>query len=144
MPDEKFHILTRQEAPRNLSENVHWHSVSGQGKHVSIEELLPLYQKAACVVVPLKESPQPSGQSVAMQAMMCGAPVVMTHTAGWWEWMCCKTENICAWWIRITPLRWPPQSGTPLQQPVSEALTPERFFWKHDGLQRVLQNGWRK
>ena len=84
MPDEKFHILTRQEAPRNLSENVHWHSVSGQGKHVSIEELLPLYQKAACVVVPLKESPQPSGQSVAMQAMMCGAPVVITRTRGWW------------------------------------------------------------
>ncbi|MFM8886503.1 MAG: glycosyltransferase, partial [Chthoniobacterales bacterium] len=43
-----------------------------------------LYQGAACVVVPLKESPQPSGQSVAMQAMMCGAPVVHTKTSGWW------------------------------------------------------------
>jgi glycosyltransferase involved in cell wall biosynthesis len=36
------------------------------------------------VVVPLEESIQPSGQSVAMQAMMCGAPVVHTKTVGWW------------------------------------------------------------
>jgi glycosyltransferase involved in cell wall biosynthesis len=51
---------------------------------VSDETLREFYRAAACVVVPLKESIQPSGQSVAMQAMMCGAPVVMTRTAGWW------------------------------------------------------------
>lgn len=84
MPHEEFHIVTRREAPVKLPGNVRWDCLSGHGKQVLIEELLPLYQKASCVVVPLKESPQPSGQSVAMQAMMCGAPVVMTRTQGWW------------------------------------------------------------
>jgi glycosyltransferase involved in cell wall biosynthesis len=67
-----------------LPTNVHWRRGDWKENAVSDEGLRELYQTAACVVIPLKESLQPSGQSVAMQAMMCGAPVVITKTVGWW------------------------------------------------------------
>lgn len=84
MPDHEFTILTRFEAPKGLPCNVRWRCLNGPENYLPIKELLPLYQSSQCVVLPLKESLQPSGQSVAMQAMMCGAPVVITKTQGWW------------------------------------------------------------
>lgn len=84
LPDETFRIITRLEPPVELPANVEWSRGDWREQAVSDEELRELYRSATCVVVPLLESPQPSGQSVAMQAMMCGAPVVHTRTAGWW------------------------------------------------------------
>ena len=84
LPEISFTIITRREKPRNLPLNVEWRRGDWKEAPVTNEELRALYQKAACVVVPLEECIQPSGQSVAMQAMMCGAPVVHTKTAGWW------------------------------------------------------------
>ena len=37
------------------------------------------------VVIPLKNSPQPSGQSVCLQAMACGKVVILTRTDGLWS-----------------------------------------------------------
>lgn len=48
-------------------------------------ELRELYEGAAVVVIPLTESLQPAGQSVALQAMACGKPVVITNTQGLWN-----------------------------------------------------------
>lgn len=84
LPGEEFTILTKREPPDRLPQNVHWRRGDWREEAVSDDDLRRLYQTAACVVVPLHESIQPSGQSVAMQAMMCGAPVVHTKTAGWW------------------------------------------------------------
>lgn len=84
MPDESFSIISRLEPPAALPANVAWKRGDWREQAVSDEELREFYRSAACIVVPLSESPQPSGQSVAMQAMMCGAPVVHTKTAGWW------------------------------------------------------------
>ena len=84
MTQESFTVVTRMEPPAALPAKVAWRRGDWRGQAVSDEELRELYRSAACVVVPLLESPQPSGQSVAMQAMMCGAPVVHTRTAGWW------------------------------------------------------------
>ena len=36
-------------------------------------------------IIPLKNSIQPSGQSVALQSMACGTPVVITETFGFWD-----------------------------------------------------------
>jgi glycosyltransferase involved in cell wall biosynthesis len=33
----------------------------------------------------VKDVPQPSGQSVTLQASACGRPVVLTHTRGLWD-----------------------------------------------------------
>jgi len=80
----RFTVITLRESPANLPANVEWMRGDWKEARLSDEDLRNLYQRAACVVVPLEECIQPSGQSVAMQAMMCGAPVVHTRTAGWW------------------------------------------------------------
>lgn len=83
-PQISFKVITKISTPNDLPANVKWRRGDWSKQVVSDLELRELYQQAACVVVPLKESLQPSGQSVAMQAMMCGAPVVHTKTSGWW------------------------------------------------------------
>ena len=84
LPGVPFTIVTRVSLGSDLPPNVrHLHGDWKTGA-VTDDALRDLYRSAACVAVPLKESAQPSGQSVAMQAMMCGAPVVMTRTSGWW------------------------------------------------------------
>jgi glycosyltransferase involved in cell wall biosynthesis len=84
LPEIRFTVITRREKPRIVPLNVEWRRGDWKEAPVTDEELRALYQQAACVVIPLEECIQPSGQSVAMQAMMCGAPVVHTKTAGWW------------------------------------------------------------
>jgi glycosyltransferase involved in cell wall biosynthesis len=56
-----------------------WHAPA-----VTDEELRELYRRAIAVVVPLEDAIQPSGQSVALQAMACGRPVVLSRTRGLW------------------------------------------------------------
>jgi glycosyltransferase involved in cell wall biosynthesis len=56
-----------------------WHAPA-----VTDEGLRELYRRALAVVVPLEDSIQPSGQSVALQAMACGRPVILTRTRGLW------------------------------------------------------------
>ncbi len=77
-------ILTKREIPGPIPPNVEllhgsWHSPA-----VTDSELRELYRGASVVVVPLIDSAQPSGQSVALQAMACGCPVVMSRTSGLW------------------------------------------------------------
>jgi glycosyltransferase involved in cell wall biosynthesis len=84
LPAIPFTVITRLDPPDNLPTNVLWRRGDWKETALSDEGLRDLYQASACVVVPLRESLQPSGQSVAMQAMMCGAPAAITKTSGWW------------------------------------------------------------
>ena len=84
MPEHPFTILTRFEPPENLPPNVRWQCMRWPEQYVPLGELRPLYQSCGCLVIPLKDSRQPSGQSVAIQALMCSAPLVITRTEGWW------------------------------------------------------------
>ena len=52
---------------------------------LSDDEVRDLYGGAAVVVVPTKDVPQPSGQSVTLQAMACARPVVLSRTRGLWS-----------------------------------------------------------
>jgi len=47
--------------------------------------LKDLYNKSKLVIIPLKESVQPSGQSVTLQSMAMGTPVMITKTDGFWD-----------------------------------------------------------
>ena len=48
-------------------------------------QILKLYHNADLVILPLKTSTQPSGQSVAIQSMSSGTPDLMTKTKGFWD-----------------------------------------------------------
>ncbi len=73
-------IVTFQSLPRDMR----WEALT-VGSQYSDLELRSLYQRAACVVIPLKDVTQPSGQSATLQAMACGKAVVLTKTRGLWE-----------------------------------------------------------
>ena len=48
-------------------------------------KLLEIYSKAKLVILPLINTFQPSGQSVALQAMSVGIPVMISFTDGFWD-----------------------------------------------------------
>lgn len=78
-------VVTRREIFGEIPSNMEvvkgaWHS-----QELSDIALRDLYRKAFCVIVPLKESFQPSGQSVTLQAMACEKPVILTRTSGLWD-----------------------------------------------------------
>lgn len=85
--DIKIHcrIITKHVLPSPLPNNIEhicgdWHEGG-----ISDKALRLLYQEASCVVTPLLASEQPSGQSVTLQAMACGKPVILTKTRGLWS-----------------------------------------------------------
>lgn len=51
---------------------------------ITDSELKNLYKNAKFTIIPLKESLQPSGQSVCLQSMSVGTPVIITKTDGFW------------------------------------------------------------
>src|SRR4051794_3949904 len=77
-------ILTRREPPASLPPNVSWEPADWYTQVLSDEEVRALYRRAAVVAVPTRDVPQPSGQSVTLQAMACGRPVVLSRTRGLW------------------------------------------------------------
>ena len=80
-----IHIVTKLPLPDPLPANVTHHRGSWHGTELSDERIRALYQRARVVVVPLHPSGQPSGQSVTLQAMACGCPVVLSETEGLWS-----------------------------------------------------------
>lgn len=49
-------------------------------------DILELYNTSKITIIPLKDSLQPSGQSVALQSMACGTPVLISKTKGFWDY----------------------------------------------------------
>lgn len=56
-------------------------------------DLKKLYNEARLTIIPLHESLQPSGQSVALQSMSVGTPVVISKTEGFWDKSKFKNEK---------------------------------------------------
>ena len=77
---------------------------------LSDQEILKLYQQALCVVIPLRNTIQPAGQSVCLQAMACGRPVVMSDIAGLLD----RTHFVDGqhWWLP------PPEAALSLRKTV--------------------------
>lgn len=78
-------IFTNHPRPASLPRNVTWELADWHRQVLTDVEVRSLYRGARAVVVPLRESIQPSGQSVTLQAMACGKPVVLTETDGLWS-----------------------------------------------------------
>jgi glycosyltransferase involved in cell wall biosynthesis len=92
---EAFIIVTRAAIAGAVPPNVKIITGDFRDEILSDLELRDLYRRARCVVTPLIESKQPSGQSVCLQAMACGRPVILTRTEGLWsEALMRDNENV--------------------------------------------------
>ena len=78
-------MLTRHPAGRPSRERPLAAGRLAQVALLSDAEVREAFRSAAVVVVPVKDVPQPSGQSVTLQASACGRPVVLTRTRGLWD-----------------------------------------------------------
>ena len=78
-------VLTSHPRPASLPASVSWEPADWHRRLLSDEAVRDAYRGASVVVVPVKDVPQPSGQSVTLQAMACGRPVILTRTRGLWD-----------------------------------------------------------
>ena len=81
----KFNFVSEEISKDNLSFNSQIFAGSWGNPKLSDTQLKNLYQKAKITIIPLKESLQPSVQSVALQSIACGTPVLITKTGGFWD-----------------------------------------------------------
>lgn len=83
--EAEIRILTRHEPRGRLPANVRWEPADWHRSLLSDTDVREAFRAAAGVVVPVKDVPQPSGQSVTLQASACARPVVLTRTRGLWD-----------------------------------------------------------
>tara|TARA_B100001250_G_C19773070_1_gene778164 strand:+ start:587 stop:1678 length:1092 start_codon:yes stop_codon:yes gene_type:complete len=83
--DFHFTFVTNKILPEEIqSDNVTLINGSWGNDNYSDKFIHKLYTSASITIIPLKESLQPSGQSVALQSMSSGTPVIITKTNGFW------------------------------------------------------------
>jgi glycosyltransferase involved in cell wall biosynthesis len=80
----RVRVFTGSPEPAELPANVTWERAGWHEQVLTDDEVHELYRSAAAVVVPVRDVPQPSGQSVTLQAMACARPVVLSRTKGLW------------------------------------------------------------
>ena len=86
LPNLKFIIVSSNTMLINLKlSNVEIYKGSWGNSNISDSKLKELYKKAKLSIIPLKDSFQPSGQSVALQSMSLGIPVLISNTKGFWD-----------------------------------------------------------
>ena len=86
LPEYKFTIVSNQIFRDNLkSDNIELINGSWDSESYSDKFILDLYTKSSVTIIPIKNTLQPSGQSVALQSMSTGTPVIITKTDGFWE-----------------------------------------------------------
>lgn len=110
-------ILTSRDV-RNAKPNVRVERGDWRTQAVTDADLRDQLQRALLVVVPVRETLQPSGQSACLQAMACGRPVVMTANCGLWDRPQIERHRAC----RLVP----PGNAAALAGAVSELLADRR------------------
>jgi glycosyltransferase involved in cell wall biosynthesis len=85
LPGYDFIFVTSKINKKDVSKNVKLYSGSWGNPALTDSELKSLYEKSRLTIIPLNDSLQPSGQSVALQSMMVGTPVLITKTSGLWD-----------------------------------------------------------
>ena len=86
MPHRKFKIISSKIPKNAVSENAELILGDWREATLSDPEIRSYYTNSSLVIIPLKGNTiQPSGQSVALQALSCGKKVIMTQTQGFWD-----------------------------------------------------------
>lgn len=82
----EFTFVTQQIIKNeNLPKNIKILNSDMYQKIISDVELRSVYKSSKLVILPLKNTLQPSGQSVALQSMSCSTPVLISNTVGLWD-----------------------------------------------------------
>lgn len=86
IPEISFTLVTlnRSNNFKNLK-NVTLIDGNWRDERITDSEIRNIYYQSDLVVLPLKQTTQPSGQSVTLQAMSCGIPVLISKTSGFWD-----------------------------------------------------------
>lgn len=86
-PDRKFIYVSKRLSEAILSKfkNVNYFSGSWRSVELTDCDIRDLYQKSKVLINPITETLQPSGQSVTLQAMACGLPVIISKFKGFWQ-----------------------------------------------------------
>ena len=86
LSNKKFIVVSEHTDGRfkNL-ENVEILKGSWNKNILDDESIKNLYSQSKLTIIPLKNSLQPSGQSVALQSMSMNTPVIITQTDGFWD-----------------------------------------------------------
>ena len=86
IPEFDFVLITSRISKKDVDfENVKLLNGMWWSNKISDTELKNLYLDASLSIIPLMETLQPSGQSVALQSMATGTPVMITETKGFWD-----------------------------------------------------------
>lgn len=92
--DLDFTFVTQKiSVNKTLPSNVNLIRGSLHDKKLTDNELSELYCKSRIVILPLKESLQPSGQSVTLQSMASSTPVMISKTQGFWDFKNFQDKN---------------------------------------------------
>jgi len=86
MPFEEFVIVSSNHMLNfnNFKNVIHFNSNFHNQRLTNIQ-LIKLFEEAYVSIIPLKNSFQPSGQSVALQSMSMKVPVIISKTNGFWD-----------------------------------------------------------
>tara|TARA_B100001121_G_scaffold303983_1_gene318806 strand:+ start:4699 stop:5826 length:1128 start_codon:yes stop_codon:yes gene_type:complete len=86
MPEYDFLFVTSNIEPNNIkSNNVTLIKGQWNQKLLTDSEIKEIYNKSLISIIPIRNSYQPSGQSVALQSMSMNVPVIITETIGFWD-----------------------------------------------------------
>ena len=86
LPEIDFKIISKRFTENELSyKNVELISGDWHSDKLTDQNIREIYSNSAITLIPLKNSIQPSGQSVCLQSMACQTPVIMTKTIGFWN-----------------------------------------------------------
>ena len=80
----KLKIITSRSIYTN-KENIEIIKGNWRDNLLTDREIRKLYGSSSFIVIPLKDTIQPSGQSVCLQAMSCQKSVIMSNIAGKWD-----------------------------------------------------------
>lgn len=95
MPNYDFDVVSNKINENKILKNLNLYKGDWGKYEYSDEFIKELYKKNDLTILPIKETFQPSGQSVALQSMSTGTPVMITLTKGFWDYQKFKhRENI--------------------------------------------------
>lgn len=107
-------IVTRLPVPQPLPTNIEVIAGDWRQQILSDEAMRTLFQQSLFVVLSIRPTPQPSGQSACLQAMACGKAVILSRIQGLWDATLMRDGENC-----LLP---PPATVTALQAAISQLL----------------------